>query len=714
MADPTDTAAQPGTPYRVLARKYRPRSFRDLVGQEPMVRTLTNAFEANRIAQAWMLTGVRGVGKTTTARILARALNYQTDTVDRPTIDMLDTGVHDQAIMEGRHVDVVEMDAASHTGIDDIREIIAQVRYRPVSARYKVYIIDEVHMLSTQAFNGLLKTLEEPPEHVKFVFATTEIRKVPITVLSRCQRFDLRRVDPAAMIGHLRNVLGQEGIEAEDDALRILARASEGSVRDALSLTDQAIAHGAGHVGTQTVRDMLGLADRARVVQLFELVMRGDGSGALREFAEQYQAGADPVVVLQDLADFAHLVTSLRFVPETAGDASLSPDEVERGRDFAARLSVKALSEVWQMLLRAIGEAREAASPRQAAEMALIRISYAATLPGPDELVRLLQGAAPGGVAPNPGSVPASAPAPAAAQPARSAEASRPFDLAAAGPRPEPPRPAPVPVTPAATRPAPVVAAPPAARPDPAPVPSEPRPSPVAEIVPPPAPKPAPPARLEPVRPETARQAPASVGLAERMQAAPSAALAQRPVPQLAEDALPRTLEAVEALILERRDSHLRARLRRYMRPVHVEAGVIRFEPAPGAPPTLAGDLQKRLLEWTGRRWVVDTVETGGAPTLDEAAAERRARLIREAEGDPEVAALLAALPGAFVREVRLRGEPEPEEAAPEEAEALAPLAEEGGEHGLPELIDADPADRDYGEDSVLFDQDAQPDEDDD
>ncbi|WP_062012359.1 DNA polymerase III subunit gamma/tau [Aureimonas sp. AU4] len=714
MADPTDTAAQPGTPYRVLARKYRPRSFRDLVGQEPMVRTLTNAFEANRIAQAWMLTGVRGVGKTTTARILARALNYQTDTVDRPTIDMLDAGVHDQAIMEGRHVDVVEMDAASHTGIDDIREIIAQVRYRPVSARYKVYIIDEVHMLSTQAFNGLLKTLEEPPEHVKFVFATTEIRKVPITVLSRCQRFDLRRVDPAAMIGHLRNVLGQEGIEAEDDALRILARASEGSVRDALSLTDQAIAHGAGRVGTQTVRDMLGLADRARVVQLFELVMRGDGSGALREFSEQYRAGADPVVVLQDLADFTHLVTSLRFVPETAGDASLSPDEVERGRDFAARLSVKALSEVWQMLLRAIGEAREAASPRQATEMALIRISYAATLPGPDELVRLLQGAAPGGVAAPLPPVSAPAPAPAAPQPARSAETSRPFDVAAAGPRPEPPRPAPVPAAPPAPRPAAAEiedpAPPPAAKPAPAAVPAKPAPTPAVVT---PAAEPAPALRVEPVRAEAARPSPVSVGLAERMQAAPSAAPGQRSVPQLAEADLPRTLEAVEALTVERRDSHLRARLRRYMRPVHVEAGVIRFEPAPGAPPTLAADLQKRLLEWTGRRWVVDTVEGGGAPTLDEAAAERRARLIREAEGDPDVAALLAALPGAFVREVRLRGEPAPEEAVPDDVEALPPLAEEGGEHGLPELIDADPADRDYGEESVLFDQDAQPDEDD-
>src|SRR5918912_2770222 len=230
--------------YRVLARKYRPSNFSELIGQEPMVRTLTNAFATGRIAQAWMLTGVRGVGKTTTARILARALNYQAPGVDGPTLDMPDLGAHCQAIMESRHVDVLEMDAASHTSINDIREITEAARYRPVSARYKVYIIDEVHMLSQAAFNGLLKTLEEPPEHVKFIFATTEIRKVPVTILSRCQRFDLRRVNAARLVAHLRNVLAREGAEAEDEALALMARAGEGSVRDALSLRDQAIVHG--------------------------------------------------------------------------------------------------------------------------------------------------------------------------------------------------------------------------------------------------------------------------------------------------------------------------------------------------------------------------------------------------------------------------------------------------------------------------------------
>ncbi|MCR9122288.1 MAG: DNA polymerase III subunit gamma/tau, partial [Phyllobacteriaceae bacterium] len=261
--------------YRVLARKYRPADFTALIGQEPMVRTLTNAFAADRIAQAWMLTGVRGVGKTTTARILARALNYQSDTVDKPTIDLSVPGTHCQAIMEGRHVDVVEMDAASHTGIDDIKQIIDSVRYAPVSARYKVYIIDEIHMLSEKAFNALLKTLEEPPPHAKFIFATTEIRKVPITVLSRCQRFDLRRIEIAELTAHLRSIADTEEVAVDDTSLAMIARAGEGSVRDALSILDQAIAHGNGTVDASAVRDMLGLADRTRVVDLFEHLMAG-------------------------------------------------------------------------------------------------------------------------------------------------------------------------------------------------------------------------------------------------------------------------------------------------------------------------------------------------------------------------------------------------------------------------------------------------------
>ncbi len=378
--------------YRVLARKYRPADFSALIGQEPMVRTLTNAFATGRIAQAWMLTGVRGVGKTTTARILARALNYKTDVVDQPTVDLSIPGEHCQAIMEGRHVDVTEMDAASHTGIDDIREIIEQVRYAPVSARYKVYIIDEVHMLSTQAFNGLLKTLEEPPPHVKFIFATTEIRKVPITVLSRCQRFDLRRVDASLLMGHLADIAAKESVAVEDEALAMVARAAEGSVRDALSILDQAIAHGAGAVDAATVRAMLGLADRARVVDLFEKLMHGDVAAALAELRAQYDAGADPATVLSDLAEFNHLVTRLRFVPEAADDASLAPEERRRGLEFAQALPVRVLSRTWQMLLKGISEVQSAARPINAAEMVLIRIAHAADLPTLDEALKGLEG----------------------------------------------------------------------------------------------------------------------------------------------------------------------------------------------------------------------------------------------------------------------------------------------------------------------------------
>ncbi|MBO3758517.1 DNA polymerase III subunit gamma/tau [Ciceribacter sp. L1K22] len=390
--EPTSSSASVQTTgYRVLARKYRPKDFSDLmVGQEPMVRTLTNAFESGRIAQAYMLTGVRGVGKTTTARILARALNYKTPEIDKPTIDLRVPGEHCQAIMEGRHVDVIEMDAASHTGIDDIREIIEQVRYRPVSARFKVYIIDEVHMLSTQAFNGLLKTLEEPPEHVKFIFATTEIRKVPITVLSRCQRFDLRRISASDLVGLFSTIAAKEGISADEEALAMIARAAEGSARDGLSLLDQAIAHGGGVVKADAVRDMLGLADRARIVDLFGHLVSGDVAGALAEFQGQYEAGANPTVVLTDLADFTHLVTLLKYVPSTAQDPSLSEIERTKGTEFSTSVAVTTLSRMWQMLLKGIPEAENSARPAGAAEMVLIRLAHATSLPSPEDAARRL------------------------------------------------------------------------------------------------------------------------------------------------------------------------------------------------------------------------------------------------------------------------------------------------------------------------------------
>jgi DNA polymerase III subunit gamma/tau len=416
-----------GKPYRVLARKYRPSSFEDLIGQDAMVRTVSNAFETGRIPQAWILTGVRGVGKTTTARILARALNYELPdgSVKGPTIHMKVAGVHCQAIMESRHMDVLEMDAASHTGVDDVRQINDSVRYAPASARYKVYIIDEVHMLSTAAFNAFLKTLEEPPEHAKFVFATTEIRKVPVTVLSRCQRFDLRRVDADVLMKHLGNIAAKENVEVEPEALGIIARAAEGSVRDSLSLFDQAIAHAAGLVRADAVRQMLGLADRTRVIDLFDSLARGDIASAFREFREQYDTGADPIVVLSDLAEFVNFVTRVKIVPATADNVAFGETERLRARDFAAKLSMRVLSRMWQMLLKGIAEAQAATRPAAAAEMVLVRIAYVADMPTPDEAIRMLEQS--GGASP----VVAASAAPARAAPATTISSMQPSPVRA-------------------------------------------------------------------------------------------------------------------------------------------------------------------------------------------------------------------------------------------------------------------------------------------
>ncbi len=382
----------PAKPYVVLARKYRPATFDDLIGQQAMVTTLRNAFLSGRIAQGYMLTGVRGVGKTTTARILARALNYEAPGYDKPTIDMPGLGAHCRDIMEGRHPDVLEMDAASNTGVDNIREIIESAQYTPLVARMKVFIIDEVHMLSKGAFNALLKTLEEPPAHVRFIFATTEIRKVPVTVLSRCQRFDLRRVDQPILVEHFRGIVAKEDANAADDALALIARAAEGSVRDGLSILDQAIAMGEGHVTAAKVRDMLGLADRARVFDLAEAVFRGDVRGALDGLESLYRDGADAQQIISDLAEAVHVVARIKAVgTEPAGEA-LSLEEKARGKDLAERLSMAYLARSWQMLLKGIDETGSAANPRAAAEMAVIRLAYTSDLPTPDELIRTLGG----------------------------------------------------------------------------------------------------------------------------------------------------------------------------------------------------------------------------------------------------------------------------------------------------------------------------------
>ncbi|MCM2291745.1 DNA polymerase III subunit gamma/tau [Allorhizobium sp. BGMRC 0089] len=607
MSDQEPTAKANAAPggYRVLARKYRPKDFTDLmVGQEPMVRTLTNAFETGRIAQAYMLTGVRGVGKTTTARILARALNYKTDEIDRPTIDLKIPGEHCQAIMEGRHVDVIEMDAASHTGIDDIREIIEQVRYRPVSARYKVYIIDEVHMLSTAAFNGLLKTLEEPPDHVKFIFATTEIRKVPITVLSRCQRFDLRRIGAGDLVRLFSTLLAREGIEAEDDALSMIARAAEGSARDGLSLLDQAIAHGGGRVETAAVRAMLGLADRARVVDLFGHVVRGDVAAALGEFASQYEAGANPSVVLTDLADFTHIVTRLKYVPNGANDPSLSEVERVHGAQFAETVAVTTLSRIWQMLLKGIPEVENASRPLGAAEMVLIRLTHAAHLPSPEEAARrLLEIGQEGGssASPAPGNGPRGGSGGASASYATQAMAR-----------------------PASSQPS-----------------------------------------LQP-----ATQPTAHLKSVPRSEAQPEIAprrdseLQPEPKVQIA------SLSDIADLCTANRDPKLKALLRAYVRLVRLEPGRLEINLPPDAPKTLVGDLQKRLEEWSGIRWMVILSREQGGPTLQEQEKSDHEARMTDAASDPDVMALLSRFPGAKIIDVRIRAVN-----AAEEDEALTPAA---------------------------------------
>jgi DNA polymerase-3 subunit gamma/tau len=395
--------AKQSLPYRVLARKYRPVDFTTLVGQEAMVRTLRNAISTGRIAHAFMLTGVRGVGKTTTARIIARALNCTgPDGKGGPTVDPCGVCDNCKAITEDRHVDVIEMDAASRTGIDDVRELIEGVRYRPVSARYKVYIIDEVHMLSEKAFNALLKTLEEPPPHVKFLFATTEIRKVPVTVLSRCQRFDLKRVPQQVLIDHFGKIAANEKVEISPEALTLLARAADGSVRDGLSMLDQAIAHGGGVVDAAQVRDMLGLADRSRVLELFEKTMRGDAAAVVAALGEMHDSGADPVVVLQDLLELTHWVTRLKVAPEAA--AASADSERAHGLAMAGKLSMASLTRAWTLLMKGLQETLSAPSPLRAAEMALIRLCYAADLPSPSDAIKALQNGAAtaGAVAPPP------------------------------------------------------------------------------------------------------------------------------------------------------------------------------------------------------------------------------------------------------------------------------------------------------------------------
>lgn len=571
--------------YRVLARKYRPSTFNDLIGQEPMVQTLTNAFKLGRIAQAYMLTGVRGVGKTTTARILARALNYETDTLDAPTIDMPDYGAHCEAIINSRHIDVIEMDAASHTGIDDIREIVDAVKYKPAAARYKVYIIDEVHMLSKSAFNGLLKTLEEPPEHVKFIFATTEIRKVPVTVLSRCQRFDLRRIEADTMVDFLDNVAKKEAVSVEKDALALVARASEGSVRDALSLLDQAIAHGGGTVGTDQMRDMLGLADRARVIDLFSHIMSGRVKEALDEIKAQVDIGADPLVVLADLADFTHLVTTAKLADGVPSGQALSDLEKIKAEEFSVNLSIRVLSRAWQILLKGMEEVQRANKPWAAADMVIVRLAYVADLPTPDEALKALrEGTAPIQAAPIHTPTSSGTAKPSGSTSAISQAKQMPtVDLISS---PE------MAATPSKDiRPRPVLAT---NNPDPRPK-EKPLTAPKKQIL-----------RIN-------------------------------------------RFEDFVALAEEHRDLAMRSALENHVRLISFENGHIEFAQTAQAPLTLANDIKARLLEWTGGAWSVIVARDGGDDPLRVQRDEEDKKRTRDAEDDPVVAAVLQKFPGSKV-----------------------------------------------------------------
>lgn len=551
--------------YQVLARKYRPETFADLVGQDAMVRTLKNAFAADRIAQAFIMTGIRGTGKTTTARIIAKGMNcVGPDGNGKPTTEPCGVCEHCVSIMEGRHVDVMEMDAASRTGVDDIREIIDSVHYRAASARYKIYIIDEVHMLSTNAFNALLKTLEEPPAHVKFIFATTEIRKVPVTVLSRCQRFDLRRIEPEVMIALMRKIAAAENAEITDDALALITRAAEGSARDATSLLDQAISHGAGETTADQVRAMLGLADRGRVMDLFDMIMRGDAAAALNELGSQYSDGADPMAVIRDLAEITHWISVVKITPNSAEDPTISPDERTRGVALAKALSMRVLTRMWQMLLKALDEVASSPNAMMAAEMAIIRLTHVADLPSPEELVKRLQ----------------DVPPPPPTNGGMSRQNASNFTT----------------------------------------------PSVSSQNM-----------GSNPSGGQTMSSGAAVVALASQPNALSYYA----------------TFEHVVELVRAQRDVKLLVEVETGIKLVSYQPGRIEFEPAENAPHDLAQRLGSRLQTWTGQRWAVSVVNTGGRDTIAQVKDAAELALKETALAHPLVQAVVNAFPKAKITTIK-------------------------------------------------------------
>jgi DNA polymerase-3 subunit gamma/tau len=594
----SDAPSSDSGAYQVLARKYRPTDFTSLIGQEAMVRTLTNAIAAGRLAHAFVLTGVRGVGKTTTARIIARALNcIGPDGTGGPTAAPCGVCANCKAIAQDRHVDVMEMDAASRTGVDDIREIIDGVRYRPTSARFKIYIIDEVHMLSKNAFNALLKTLEEPPEHVKFIFATTEIRKVPVTVLSRCQRFDLRRIEVQRLADHFKGICDKEGAKISEAALHLIARAADGSVRDGLSILDQAIAMAEGEIGEDLVRDMLGLADRSQGFDLLEKTLKGDTPGALNQLSSMYQDGADPAAVLNDLLEIVHFLTRAKLVAETLNDPAVPEIERVRGKELADGLGMGALARAWQMLLKGVGEVQHAPNAIQATEMVIVRLAHAATLPTPEEAIRKL--------ADGTGVAAPAAPAPAASAPAPSPQAS---GTQASG-------------TPASGAPQ---AAPPS------PPPSSPSDGGAARAMTQPAPEPEPDYDPRP-EPEPAPTAEAGDGGRPRLE----------------------TFNDLVALAAQMKEGILQSHMVSLVHLVTFEPGRMEFRPAQGAPDSLAGDLGKFLQSVTGERWMVTVSNEEGQPTLADQRAKAQAAEKSEVSEHPLVKAVMEAFPGAEISDVR-------------------------------------------------------------
>ena len=603
--------------YQVLARKYRPASFADLIGQDTMVRTLKNAFDSDRIAHAFILTGVRGVGKTTTARIIAKGLNcIGKDGKGGATVAPCGSCEPCVAIAQGRHVDVLEMDAASRTGVDNIREIIDSVHYRAASARYKIYIIDEVHMLSSSAFNALLKTLEEPPAHVKFIFATTEIRKIPITVMSRCQRFDLRRIEAEVMAEFLQKIAKAEKAKIEPDALALLIRAGEGSVRDALSLLDQAIAHSNSDIKADKLRTMLGFADRGRTLDLFHFIMQGDAQSALVELAEQSAQGADPMAILSDLAEVTHWISVVKLSPEAAKDPTISPDVRDRGLQAAEALAMRGLARMWQMLLKALKEIKDAPNALMAAEMAIIRLTHIADLPSPDEIIGLLK--AQEQVAPEEAGAGEATPKAVSKKTQTPVAKSEPVAKA----KPESSQPA----QPAQTTPQSV--------PDSTP---EPSPEPTASL------------SQEP-QPESQTEPATLVAIQGGTNG--NAALDSAPNPNTDPNKAFTDFAQVVALIRAKNDIPLLYEVETHLRLVSYKPGRIEFQPTPTAAKDLSQLLSQRLKLWTGHRWGVSIVGQGGGETIAEQNQARQSTQREQVKTHPLVAAAMEVFAGAEIVKV--------------------------------------------------------------